>query len=218
MAYNGTGVFNRVHNFVQDRLNSIKPSPERFDAEFQNVADGLSNAITRDGQSTVAAHIPFNGKRIMLLGDPQVDTDALNRQYADGRYLQASQAANAAQIRGNVPDKVLDTDGLWSASEPVALGNLTGTVTPDLSTGVHFTGTLTANITLANPTNPKPGQAGVIYLTQDGTGGRTITWGANYKFEDSTAPLLTTTAAKSTAISYFVVNSTTIITSCIRGL
>jgi len=219
MAFNGAGVFNLIYNFVQDRLNSIKPAAERFHLEFQNVADGLSNLITRDGQTTILTDIPWNNKRITGLGDATGATDALNRQTGDARYLQAANTANAAQIRGNVSDKPIDTDGLWDAMGPVSLGTtLTGAVTVDLATGVNFSGTLTGNVSLANPTNPKPGQAGLILLSQDATGGRTITFGTNWKFEDATAPLLTTTANTSSAITYYVHTSSFIIASVARGL
>ncbi len=173
MAFNGAGVFNRLYNYVQDRINGQKPAAERFDGEFNNVADGLTNTITRDGQTTIIADIPFNNKKITGLADATTATDALNRQTGDARYLQASQAATAAEIRANTADKILDTDGIWAASAPVSLGTtLTGTVTVDLNTGVNFSGILTGNVTLANPTNAKPGQAGLILLTQDATGGR----------------------------------------------
>jgi Transposase domain (DUF772) len=38
-------------------------------------AAGLFTYITKDGQTTITAHIPFNGKKITL-GDATADTDA----------------------------------------------------------------------------------------------------------------------------------------------
>lgn len=99
MAFNGSGIFQRIYNFVIDRANGQKPSAERFDAELQNVANGLSMTITTDGQSTVTADIPFNGKKLVNIGAAAVGTDALNRDTGDGRYLQT---ANAGTISGNL--------------------------------------------------------------------------------------------------------------------
>lgn len=219
MADNGTGVFNRIYTFAVDRLNGQKPAAERFDGEFDNFKAGMDNRICRDGQSTIIADIGFNNKRITGLGDATAATDALNRQSGDARYLQVSQAATAAEIRANTAEKVIDTDGIWAASAPVSLGTtLSGTVAVDLATGVNFTGTLTGSVTLSAPTNAKPGQAGFILLAQDATGGRTIAFSAEWKFEDRIAPLLTTTAGTSTYIGYSVVNSTFIVASVVRGL
>ena len=68
-----------------------------------------------------------------------------------------------------------------------------------------------AGQTLANPSTPKPGQKGLIYLTQDATGNRTITtWGTQYKFAGGTKPVLSTAANAIDTISYAVKSATEI--------
>ncbi len=59
MAYNGTGTFNRLYNWATDKVNNVKILASRFDAEMDGFATGLSTCITKDGQSTTAARIPF---------------------------------------------------------------------------------------------------------------------------------------------------------------
>jgi hypothetical protein len=59
LAFNGSGVFVRVHNFATDLSNTIPATASRVDAEFDGVATGLSGTITRDGQSVTTARIPF---------------------------------------------------------------------------------------------------------------------------------------------------------------
>ena len=86
MAYNGSGTFVRLYNWVTDRNAGVKIQAVRMDAELDGIATGLSNAVTKDGQTTITANIPFNNKKITGLGDATVDTDALNRQSADARY------------------------------------------------------------------------------------------------------------------------------------
>lgn len=86
MAFNGSGAFSRIHNWFSDQNNSIDITASRMDAEDDGFATGLSNALCRDGQSTVSANIPFNNKKITGLGDATGDTDALNRQTADARF------------------------------------------------------------------------------------------------------------------------------------
>jgi filamentous hemagglutinin len=61
-------------------------------------------------------------------------------------------------------------------SETVAsFGNATGTITPNISLGAIQSMTLTGNITLNSITNIAAGQSMTLLLTQDGTGGRTLT-------------------------------------------
>jgi hypothetical protein len=84
MAYNGSGVFVRLYNWVSDRNAAIKIRADRMDAEMDGFATGLSTCITRNGQSTVSADLPFNNKRLMSVGDATAGTDALNRQTFEG--------------------------------------------------------------------------------------------------------------------------------------
>lgn len=55
---------------------------------------------------------------------------------------------------------------------------------------------LGGNRTLANPTNMVPGPLSLYRITvvQDGTGGRTMSWGSAYKFSGGVAPVITTAA------------------------
>ena len=93
-----------------------------------------------------------------------------------------------------------------------AVGTLTdgATITPDYSTFNNFSVTLGGNRTLANPTNLQPGQSGVIWVSQDATGSRTLTFGSYWKFPGNTAPTLTTTASAVDAIVYSVRSTTSI--------
>jgi hypothetical protein len=84
------------------------------------------------------------------------------------------------------------------------------TITPDFATGNNFSVTLAGNRTLANPTNLTAGQSGVIVVTQDATGGRTLAFGSNWKFPGGTAPTLTTTADAVDVIAYYVESSSRI--------
>jgi hypothetical protein len=86
-----------------------------------------------------------------------------------------------------------------------------GTLTPDFSLSNSVTATFGAgNLTIANPTNVKAGQQYVLALTQDGTGSRTVTWGANYKWQGGTAPTLSTAASAKDVISCWADTTTTI--------
>ncbi len=84
------------------------------------------------------------------------------------------------------------------------------TITPDFSASCNFSVTLGGNRTLANPTNMVAGQSGSIFISQDGTGSRTLAYGSYWDFAGGTAPTLTTTASAVDRIDYIVRSSTSI--------
>ena len=84
------------------------------------------------------------------------------------------------------------------------------TITPDFSLGNNYSVTLGGNRTLANPTNLTAGQSGVIVVSQDATGSRTLAFGSYWKFPGGTAATLTTTASAVDVLAYFVDSSTRI--------
>ena len=90
------------------------------------------------------------------------------------------------------------------------LGNATGTVVLDLNENANFSLTLTGNITLANTTSLTAGTSGSIFLTQDGTGSRTASFGNSFDFIGGTAPTLTTAASSVDRLDYIVLDSSNI--------
>jgi hypothetical protein len=84
------------------------------------------------------------------------------------------------------------------------------TITPNFNNANNFSVTLGGNRTLANPTNLVAGQSGVIVITQDGTGSRTLAYGSYFKFPGGTAPTLTTTASAVDVLAYYVESTTRI--------
>ena len=68
----------------------------------------------------------------------------------------------------------------------------------------NFTLTLAGNRAIANPVNPIPGQSGTIYIIQDSTGSRTLTWGNLWRFQGNTAPTLSTAANSVDMLVYSV--------------
>jgi hypothetical protein len=90
MPFNGSGTFNRIYSWTVDAANNVTISSSRTDAEMNGFAAGLSNCITRDGQSPPSADLPMGGKKITGLGNATVSTDALNMATGDTRYLLAN--------------------------------------------------------------------------------------------------------------------------------
>ena len=72
----------------------------------------------------------------------------------------------------------------------------------------NFAITLAGNRTLSTPTNAVVGSGGSIFIKQDGTGSRTLSYATEWTFAGGTAPTLTTTASAVDRIDYLVRTST----------
>jgi hypothetical protein len=78
--------------------------------------------------------------------------------------ISASQTAGGS-ITATIPDTIIPTTTAWNSAGYVSLTS-GATVTPDFSLGYNFSLTLNSVSTLANPTNVKIGQTGIIAVTE----------------------------------------------------
>jgi hypothetical protein len=124
-----------------------------------------------------------------------------------------------------LPDASLTVAGInlaqsFSAAQRGTISALTdgATITADFAVANNFSVTLGGNRTLANPSNLTAGQSGCIWITQDGTGSRTLAYGSQWDFTGGTAPTLTTTAAAVDCLVYAVQSSTKITATLITNL
>ena len=83
-------------------------------------------------------------------------------------------------------------------------------VTMDFANTNHFALTLGTNSNLDRPSNLTAGQTGSIFVIQDGTGSRTLSYSSVFDFAGGTAPTLTTTASAVDRIDYVVRSSSSI--------
>ena len=106
----------------------------------------------------------------------------------------------------------LSVANTWTAGQRAEITTLTdgATVTPDLNDSNNYVLVLGGNRTIANPTNITAGQSGSIFVTQDGTGSRTASWGSYWDWAAGTAPTLSTGASQVDRIDYIVRSSTSI--------
>ena len=73
-----------------------------------------------------------------------------------------------------------------------------------------FAITLGTNTNLNRPSNLTAGQSGTIFVVQDGTGSRTLSYSSVWDFIGGTAPTLTTTASAVDRIDYVVYSTSRI--------
>ena len=179
------------------------------DVEFTSDVDvpgtlDVTGVATFDSTSTFAGVATFNANIVM------------EGTSADDHELTLT-CNPTSDVTVTLPDATTTVAGLAVAQSftkaqrgtPVALTD-GATIAVDLSLGNNFTVTLAGNRTLGAPTNVTAGQSGVIVVTQDGTGSRTLAYNSAYKFAGGTAPTLTTTASAVDVLAYYVESSTRI--------
>lgn len=105
-----------------------------------------------------------------------------------------------------------------NAAQNIAALTDAATIAVDMSTANNFSVTLGGNRTLGNPTGLVAGQSGVIFITQDGTGNKTLAYSSFWDFSQSAAPILTTTANAVDALIYTVRTSTAIVATLINNV
>ena len=139
---------------------------------------------------------------------------------ADGKTLTASNTLTLAGTDATTmtfPASNATVAGLgivqtFTAAQRGTITALTdgATITPDFAATNNYSVTLAGNRTLANPTNITAGQSGSIFVSQDGTGSRTLAYGTNWDFAGGTAPTLSTAASSVDRIDYVVRTATSI--------
>ena len=132
MAFNGSGVFNRLYSWVNDAAANIKIRADRMDNEMNGFATGLSTCITKDGQTTVTANLPMATYRHTGVGDGASRTDYTSvGQTQDGKihWVAAGGTADAITAAYTIPITAL-VDGQICY---VRAGAANATTTPTFS-------------------------------------------------------------------------------------
>jgi hypothetical protein len=126
-------------------------------------------------------------------------------------------SATASQVRaGTTTTAALTPGDTYNGLAEVTI-TYASSVAPDMGTFINAAITLTGDLTLANPSNHKPGQTGRIRLVQDGTGSRLLTAVGSYWKRDGGKPTLSTAASAEDYIYYDVISSTKIVYTFVRA-
>ena len=163
-----------------------------------------SNYVALQAPATVSSNVTFTLPSADGTANQALKTDASgNLGFAS--YLLLSETTNGQTVTGGVRGNVVSLTDAAS-------------IAYDMDDGVNATVTLGGNRTLANPTNITVGQSGVIFVKQDSTGSRTLSYGSAWSFAGGTAPTLTTTASALDAIAYSVESTSNIVATAILNI
>ena len=183
-----------------------------------NIPLGSVGLVVCDGTSV----LPTNAKGFSLGTAASADigvcaTNVPDTSLADIRYLRVSTSQNASLIGSKF---IIGA----SASTPVnfVVGSNARTYSPivtvtdaacisvNMALGNNFLVTLAGNRTLKKPVNCTVGQGGNIYLVQDGTGSRTLSYNTVWQFVSASVPTLSTGAADVDMLVYNARSSATV--------
>ena len=171
------------------------------------VSDDRSAANT----TTADAALPRAGGAMTGAITTNSTFDGVDVAARDAVLTTTTNTANTANTTANAAATLtaVQTFTAGQRGEVTALTDAASIAT-DLALSNNYSVTLAGNRTLANPTNTVAGQSGSIFITQDGTGSRTLAYGTNFKFVAGTAPTLSTAASSIDRIDYVVASATQI--------
>jgi hypothetical protein len=149
-------------------------------------ADGTNGqVVTTNGSGTLTFTSPASG---LAVGSTSITGGTSG--YA--LFNNAGTLGNTNTLTSFTLSAVTINDGY---TEETVTANTTTTYTISLANGTLQILTLTGNCTFTFPT-ATTGQSFMMFLKQDATGSRTVTWPAVVKWPSSTAPTITATASK----------------------
>ena len=178
---------------IQLYSNGVINIPSTWTLQAENLGGALAGAYNAANASLANATATFAGD-LTLTGNTYIAIGAATSNVGIG----VTSANAKLYIRGSV------------TTETTAMTD-DATIYPEFTSNNNFSVTLGGSRTIANPNTPVPGQTGLFYLQQDGTGSRVVSWGSSYRFSGNTAPTLSTAANTVDVIAYAVKNTTSII-------
>lgn len=100
---------------VLDTLNELATALQNNPDIIQDLQDAIANKVSKAGD-TMTGTLNMGTNVISNLGNATADTDALNRQTADGRYYLNSVKLNA--IQAPVDNVDLNTNKIINLADP----------------------------------------------------------------------------------------------------
>ena len=185
-------------NTVIANVSALTSTNAAAITSINTVVDGLDFATSAELATVSSALATSIANHLPLAGGTITGTVS-----AQSVYVSALGANTSATL-----GKRIRMDGA-AVADIVSLTDGTS-IAINFNDGQNFAVQLTDNRTLENPTNCVPGQTGSIFVIQDGTGSRTLSFGANYKFPGGTAPTLSTGASACDRIDYITFTSSNV--------
>lgn len=78
MPRNGSGEYSLPYNWNTDKTDGIKVLASRMQAQDQDIANALTQSVSKDGQTAYTGDQDFNGNKCVDLGDGEDAADSVN--------------------------------------------------------------------------------------------------------------------------------------------
>jgi hypothetical protein len=157
------------------------------------VVTAVGNAVNTNGGLVTASTASIASGAILTGGGSATAISGITPGTGVATALAAALSA-AADIQAGTSGSKLVVPSALAGSGAIQTLTDGATVNWDMASGYNAKVTLGGNRTLAAPTNVTAGLTYQIWVIQDATGSRTLTWNAAYKFGTAGTPTLTTTA------------------------
>ena len=212
----------KQRNAANDAWLTIGTISANLGLASPSAANVFTDNQTLDNQKSLRfSELDSNGAHYMEIKAPAAVTanKTLTLPDGDGAAGQALVDSDGSGTLGWSTLAALSADNTWTGAQRGTITALTdgATITPDFSASNDYSVTLGGNRTFANPTNITAGQSGTIYVTQDGTGSRTLAWGSYWHFPGGSSTAVLSTAANSVdAIAYTARTTTSLVCVLIK--
>ncbi len=100
MPYTTSGTFERIHNWEEDRINGIEIVTDHHDEEDDNFANGLSQALIRDGRAAMEGNLQMGGFKIVGCDKGVNPNDVVIKEQLDSIELDFVPLTGDTQIFG----------------------------------------------------------------------------------------------------------------------
>ncbi len=187
-------------------MDASAASPKAISAASQALGNGFPFCVVNSGATGTVTVTPDVGETINGASSYSLATQYQSACFvsrgAAGWFIWAERdPAGTFNTASTFNETVTFNDDI--VAPPVTLTDA-ATIDWDMSTGSNFTVTLGGNRTLAAPTGETAGQTGRLIVVEDGTGARTLTWNAAYKFDGALSMRPDQTASATTVYSFYV--------------
>ena len=170
------------------------------DISLDNQKDLRFEEATANGDHYVAFQAPASIASNVTWTLPASDSSGSQVLQSNGSGTLTWASAGDATLAGS---------NSWTGPQRGSIDALTSSanITINMGTGNNHSVTLAHNTAFENPSGQVAGQSGSIFITQDGTGSRTASWKANWKWKGGTAPTLSTAAGAVDRVDYIIAAS-----------
>jgi hypothetical protein len=181
-----------INNAIRTLMAQLKDWQSGTSGDYTAIAAGGTNAGTAaTARVNLLPSYTSNGTKVLAVNSGATDVEWVTAATGDVTLTGTQTLTNKTLTNPTVTNYV---ETPYSANSSTA-------ITLALTNGTVQIITLTGNATITMPTATS-GKSFIMFLKQDATGSRTVTW-STVKWPAGTAPTITSTASKQDIFSFF---------------